>query len=120
MFILVYVDDIIIIALAPTTINDLLQQLQMSFAVKDLGMLNVFLGVEVTSLQSSLLLSQRRYIMDLLKRTNMLEAKPISSPMSSSSSLLAFAGDQGKILRSIVAWWAPYNIYLSRDRTWPL
>jgi hypothetical protein len=64
MFILVYVDDIIITASVPAAINDLLQQLQTSFAVKD-----------------------------LLKHTNVLEAKPISSPMSSSSSLSAFAGD---------------------------
>jgi hypothetical protein len=93
MFILVYVDDIIITASVPAAINDLLQQLHTFFAVKDLGKLNFFLGVEVTPLKSSLLLSQRRYILNLLKRTNMLEAKPISSPMSSSNSLSAFAGD---------------------------
>lgn len=65
----------------------------MSFAIKDLGKLNYFLGVEVTPLKTGLLLSQRRYILDLLKRTNMLEAKSISFPMSSSSSLSAFDGD---------------------------
>jgi hypothetical protein len=93
MFVLVYVDDIIITASVPEAIPDLLQQLRTSFAVKDLGKLNFFLGVEVTALKSGLLLSQRRYILDLLKRTNMIEAKPISSPMASSSSLSAFAGD---------------------------
>jgi hypothetical protein len=87
MFVLVYVDDIIITASVPTAISNLLQQLRMSFAVKDLGKLNYLLGVEVTPLKIGLLLSQRRYILDLLKRTNMLESKPISSPMSSSSSL---------------------------------
>jgi hypothetical protein len=107
MFILVYVDDIIITASVLAAINDLLQQLRTSFVVKDLGKLNFFLGVEVTPLKSGLLLSQRRYILDLLKRTNMLEAKPISSPMSSSSSLFAFAGD-------------PCNTYLSLDQTWLL
>jgi len=93
MFVLVYVDDIIITASVPEAIPDLLQQLRTSFAVKDLGKLNFFLGVEVTTLKSGLLLSQRRYILDLLKRTNMIEAKPLSSPMASSSSLSAFAGD---------------------------
>jgi hypothetical protein len=92
MFILVYV-DIIITASVPVAINDLLQQLWTSVAVKDLSKLNFFLGVEVTPLKSGLLLSQRRYILDLLKRTKMLEAKPISSPMSSSSSLSAFVRD---------------------------
>jgi hypothetical protein len=89
----VYVDDSIITASVPEAIPDLLQQLRTSFAVKDLGKLNFFLRVEVTSLKLGFLLSQRHYILDLLKRTNMLEAKPISSPMASSSSLSVFAGD---------------------------
>jgi hypothetical protein len=60
MFILVYVDDIIITASIPVVINDLLQQLRTSFIVKDLGKLNIFIGVEVTPLKFGLLLSQRR------------------------------------------------------------
>jgi hypothetical protein len=58
-----------------------------------LGDLHYFLGVEVIKLESGLLLSQRRYISDLLKKTNMHEAKPITSPMASSSMLSAFTGD---------------------------
>jgi hypothetical protein len=61
MFILVYVDDIIITASIPVVINDLLQQLRTSFIVKDLGKLNIFIGVEVTPLKFGLLLSQRRW-----------------------------------------------------------
>ena len=34
-----------------------------------------------------------RYIMDLLKRTNMLNAKPVSTPMASSTSLTAYEGE---------------------------
>jgi hypothetical protein len=65
----------------------------MEFAVKNLGDINFFLGVEVIPLHLGLLLSHRRYILDLLKKTNMLEAKPILSPMSSLHSLSAFEGD---------------------------
>uniref|UniRef100_A0A2N9I1U4 Reverse transcriptase Ty1/copia-type domain-containing protein n=1 Tax=Fagus sylvatica TaxID=28930 RepID=A0A2N9I1U4_FAGSY len=39
-----------------------------------------------------LYLSQHRYIHDLLRKTNMHEAKPISSPMASSTSLSQFQG----------------------------
>jgi hypothetical protein len=93
VFILIYVDDIIITSSVPSAIDALLQQLKLEFAVKELGDLNYFLGVEVLHLQSGLLLSQRRYILDLLKRTNMLEAKLITSPMSTSHTLSAFVGD---------------------------
>lgn len=93
MFILIYVYDIIIIASVPYTIDELLHLIRLEFAVKDLGDLNFFLGVEVLWLKFSLLLVERHYILDLLKRTNMLEAKPITFHMSSSSFLSTFEGD---------------------------
>uniref|UniRef100_A0A2N9EH56 Reverse transcriptase Ty1/copia-type domain-containing protein n=1 Tax=Fagus sylvatica TaxID=28930 RepID=A0A2N9EH56_FAGSY len=41
---------------------------------------------------SSMYLSQRRYISDLLQKTNMHEAKPVSSPMSSNTVLSQHSG----------------------------
>jgi len=93
LFMLIYVNDIIITASDPVAIPDLLQLLNVDFAVKDLGDLHYFLGVEVLKLNSGLLLSQRRYIMDLLKKTKMHEAKPITSPMASLFVLSAFSRD---------------------------
>jgi len=93
MYLLIYVDDIIITASVPAAITELLQLLSNDFAVKELGDLHYFLGVEVIKVKSGLLLSQRRYILDLLKKTNMIEAKPVTSPMASSSTLSAFTGD---------------------------
>jgi hypothetical protein len=46
MYLLIYVDDIIIISLVPTAIDELLQLLCLDFAVKDLRNLHYFLGVE--------------------------------------------------------------------------
>jgi hypothetical protein len=63
------------------------------FAVKDLGTLNFFLGVEVISNPQGILLSQHCYIMDLLLRTKMSEAKPINTPMASTTNLSAFEGE---------------------------
>jgi hypothetical protein len=44
-------------------------------------------------MKAGLLLSQQRYIRDLLHKTIMVDAKPITSLMSSSSVLSAFTGD---------------------------
>jgi hypothetical protein len=93
MYLLIYVDDIIIVSSVPTAIDELLQLLSIDFAVKDLGKLQYFLGIEVIPVKDGLLLSQQRYIRDLLSKTNMTEAKPVSSPMSSSAVLSAFTGD---------------------------
>jgi hypothetical protein len=93
MFILIYVDDIIITSSQPSAIDDLLISLTHDSAVKDLGPLNFFLSVEVLSTPHGILLSQQRYIMDLLIRTKMNEAKPITIPMASTTSLSAFDGE---------------------------
>jgi hypothetical protein len=93
MFILIYVDDIIITASKPESIDDLLLSLTHDFAVKDLGNLNFFLGIEVLSNPHGITLFQHRYIIDLLHRTKMSEAKPITTPMASTTSLSAFEGE---------------------------
>ncbi len=45
--------------------------------MKDLGQLNFFLGIEAQFHPEGLFLSQERYILDLLKWTNMSNAKPV-------------------------------------------
>ena len=86
-------DDLIVTVSQPSTIDTLLHHLQLDFAIKDLGNLNFFLGVEALPTTNGLLLSQKRYILDLLGKTKMLEAKPLSSPMASPTNLSAFEGD---------------------------
>jgi len=57
MYLLIYVDDIIITASASVAITELLQLFSVDFAVKDLGALHYFLGVEVLSIKSGLLVT---------------------------------------------------------------
>jgi histone deacetylase 1/2 len=47
MYLLVYVDDIIVVSSSPTATDALLKRLERDFAIKDLGDLHYFLGTEV-------------------------------------------------------------------------
>lgn len=49
--------------------------------MKDLGSQDYFLGIEVASSDKGILLSQRKYVLALLKKTGMLRCKPIISPI---------------------------------------
>jgi len=93
LLVLIYVDDILITCSNHAAIRDLLAALHRDFAVKDLGSFNFFLGIEVLPYSRGVVLSQQRYILDILKRTKMTEAKPTTSPMASSTHLSAFEGD---------------------------
>jgi hypothetical protein len=105
MDVLIYVDDIIITSSSSDAINTLLSHLHCDFAVKNLGSLKFFLGIEVLSNPNGAILSQQRYITDILHRTHMLEAKPVTTPMASTTSLSAFDGEpfpDHTLLRSTV------------------
>jgi histone deacetylase 1/2 len=92
IYILVYVDDIIVVASSAQAADQLLVQLRQTFPVKDLGRLGFFLGIEVKHQQDGLHLSQQKYITDLLAKTNMTQAKTVSTPMASSEKLSRHVG----------------------------
>jgi hypothetical protein len=93
IFLLVYVDDIIITRSSPTAIDALLSDLKSEFALKDLGNLHYFLGIEVKPMVDGILLSQEKYATDILRRVAMLACKPVATPMSTSDKLSAHGGE---------------------------
>lgn len=80
--VLVYVDDLIITGNSTTLSQQVINHLKTSFAVKDLGDIHYFLGMQVIRNHQGLFLSQSKYILDLLKKTNMDNAKSCSTPSS--------------------------------------
>ncbi|KAM2281568.1 hypothetical protein ACFX1S_042149 [Malus domestica] len=76
VFILVYVDDIIITGPNAQLYQDIISQLSGLFHVKDLGPLHYLLGIEVHRSSSGIFLSQQKYILDLLTKTHMEGSKP--------------------------------------------
>ncbi|WOH15951.1 hypothetical protein DCAR_0935499 [Daucus carota subsp. sativus] len=63
-------------------LDEFVTQLGAQFAIKDLGPLNYFLGIQVQKYKDGIFLSQSKYITDLLHNTNMADCKPVSTPMS--------------------------------------
>jgi hypothetical protein len=92
MYVLVYVDDLIIVSSSPSATSHLLSQLDSAFTIKYLGSLYYFLGIEVFSSDRGLILSQRRYITEILDKTNMSNCRPDSTPMSSSEKISRHTG----------------------------
>ncbi|XP_042950169.1 uncharacterized mitochondrial protein AtMg00810-like [Carya illinoinensis] len=72
-------------------INDFISQLAQQFSIKDLGQLHYFLGIEVHKLGRDKFLSQHKYALDLLNRVDMVESKPIATPMPSKGRLKSAA-----------------------------
>ena len=106
-------DDVLITSSSSTQVQDFITQLQTSFALKDLEVPSYFLRLELTYTFQGVLLSQHKYIIDVLQKAHMDQTKPISTPMASGTSLSANSGDvfgDLHLYRSIVV---VYNMPLS-------
>jgi hypothetical protein len=89
VYVLVYVDDIIVANSSQYATTTLLKNLEKDFALKDMGELHYFLSIEVAKINGGILLSQTKYAKDLLKKTCMLACKPVGTSLSSSEKLSA-------------------------------
>ncbi|KAH9693065.1 retrovirus-related pol polyprotein from transposon RE1 [Citrus sinensis] len=105
VIILVYVDDIIVTGSDNKGIEGVIGKLSEAFALKDLGNLSYFLGIQVIRNQNSILLSQAKYVQDLLTKTEMESCKGIESPFSTSEKLKKGEGaklDNPSFYRSVI------------------
>ncbi|KAJ9552201.1 hypothetical protein OSB04_016246 [Centaurea solstitialis] len=93
LFILVYVDDIIITGPSTSLVTQFIHLLANKFSLKDLGPLSYFLGIEVLPHPQGLLLSQKKYISDIIKKANMSDCRSINTPITCSESLTLHAAD---------------------------
>lgn len=66
---IVYVDEIILTGDNIDEMEQLKKSLASEFEIKDLGQLRYFLGMEVARSKKGITVSQRKYVIDLLKET---------------------------------------------------
>jgi hypothetical protein len=93
IYMLIYVDDNIVASFSAEVVKALLKDLKDSFALKDLGDLHYFLGIEVKRPRDGLILSQGKYAPNFLRLTNRSSCKPVSTPLATNQKLLAYTRD---------------------------
>lgn len=105
IYLVVYVDDIVITGNDLTGIQELKNHLFRQFQTKDMGKLRYFLGIEVAKSKDGISISQRKYALDILEEAHLTDCKPIDSPMDPNVKLLPNQGepleDQGKYRRLV-------------------
>ncbi|GJY44348.1 retrovirus-related pol polyprotein from transposon TNT 1-94 [Tanacetum coccineum] len=79
--ILVYVDDILIVGKDLNFISTIKKHLHTQFSIKDLRSLHYYLGIEFIRNSSGITMTQRKYALEHLECANVLDNKPIATPM---------------------------------------
>ncbi|XP_019229823.1 PREDICTED: uncharacterized protein LOC109210806 [Nicotiana attenuata] len=88
----VYVDDVLLTGTDQEDITRLKDSLHKQFKIKDLGQLHFFLGLEVMYKDDGVIISQRKFVLDMLKGYDCLDYKSCSSPLDPTIKLKAKEG----------------------------
>ena len=77
----VYVDDIIFRSDDDRMSQKFSKDMKNEFEMSLLGELTLFLGFQISQLEKGIFISQTKYIKEMLKRFQMEDYKPMSTPM---------------------------------------
>ncbi|KAL0322487.1 UNVERIFIED_CONTAM: Retrovirus-related Pol polyprotein from transposon RE1 [Sesamum angustifolium] len=94
---LVYVDDILFTGSSISNIDEVKAYLDHLFTIKDLGPAKYFLGLQLARSSHGLLITQTKYLTDILEDANLIDAKLVSSPLPPG---FKFSQDDGSLLSS--------------------
>jgi hypothetical protein len=87
VILVLYVDDLFLTGVEHL-IDQTKRELSTEFEMKDLGLMHYFLALEVWQKPGEIFFSQRRYVIDVLRRFGMLDYKSMTTPMISNSKKL--------------------------------
>jgi hypothetical protein len=83
----IYVDDIIFGGSSHTLVSRFQEMMECEFQMSMMGELTFFLGIQAKQTKQGTFVHQAKYTKDLIKKFNMAELKPVSTPMSFAASL---------------------------------
>ena len=92
IFILVYVDDLLITGNTLDGISQLKQSLHSAYTIKDLGLAWYFVGIEISRSSAGTFHNQRKYITDILSDAGMTGCKPAKFPLPQGLKLSSVTG----------------------------
>jgi hypothetical protein len=115
VYLLLYVDDIILTASSMTLLCRTISALQWEFA-KDLGLLHHFLDITVERYPDGMFLHQRTYTLDIIKHAAMADCK---SCMTLVDLQAKFAADSGPPVQDASQFWSIAAALQYLTFTWP-
>jgi len=77
----VWVDDLLLFTLTERSMSNLKAELQSLFEITDMGDPAKIVGIEINRTEETLTISQKQYILAILKSEGMQDANPVSTPL---------------------------------------
>lgn len=83
MVLLLYVDDVLLTGTSSELMTRLVEELSNTFAMKDMGEIHYFLGIQAQYHDQGLFLNQTTYAEEILYEAGMAAANPVPTPLPS-------------------------------------
>ena len=81
MVLLLYVDDMLLTDSDERLLQQLIDSLSVRFSMKDMGVPEYFLGIEMVTHQKGIFLHQKAYTEDILRQAQMFDCSPMPTPL---------------------------------------
>ncbi|KAL0541702.1 hypothetical protein IC582_021757 [Cucumis melo] len=82
-----YVDDLIFTRNCASMFEDLKKAMTQEFEMTDIGLMSYYLGIEVKQSEEGIFISQERYTREILEKFNMMNSKPVATPIETGTKL---------------------------------
>jgi hypothetical protein len=79
----VWVDDLMLFASSDKMMDHMKNAIKSQWEATDMGQPSKIIGIEITFKNDTVIISQQKYIENLLKKENMADANPVAMPMDS-------------------------------------
>ncbi|CAH9069840.1 unnamed protein product [Cuscuta europaea] len=96
LLVCIYVDDLIFTGNNMTMFDEFKQVMTKEFEMTDIGLMSYYLGIEVKQMNDGIFITQEGYTREVLKKFNMEDSKPVSTPVESGLKLSRY--DKGKLI----------------------
>jgi hypothetical protein len=94
LVILLYVDDMLVTGSNVKLLVEFKKEMQDVFETSDLGIMNYFLGMEIHQCSSGIFVSQRKYVVDILKKFKLESCKKVATPLAQNEKISKNDGEK--------------------------
>ena len=94
MYIVLYVDDLLMTGNNESYITSVKKELKKGFEMTNLGYVHYYLGIEVSQHPKFIFLSQKKYIANIWNKFGMDECNPLTTPMEQNLKLTSIEGKE--------------------------
>ena len=124
LYLLLYVDDILIASANKEEIRQLKESLNIEFEMKDLGSARRILGIDIhrDRAKGELFLSQSNYLKKVVERFRMHQSKPVSTPLGHHTKLSVIQApettkERSKMNQTPCQWCWKHNVWNGLQQT---